>query len=193
MNQNSNLVVLQEPLLALNKLMKELKCPWMLIGGIAVSLLSKPRFTADIDLVIIIDNDDVDRIVRIAKKYTIQPRIKEAIPFAQKNRVLLLRHTASSINIDISLGMLPYEIEAISCSKQYKIGKVSYNLPRVEDLIILKAVAHRTKDMLDIRELVNTHKKLNVHYIQKTIKEFAGVLEMPEIWDDIESIVRKKN
>jgi hypothetical protein len=35
-------------------------------------------------------------------------------------------------------------------SKLYQIGPLALRLPTPEDLIILKAVAHRPKDLLDI-------------------------------------------
>ena len=68
----------------------------VIIGGIAASLLGKPRFTAD--------------------------------------RVVLLKHRASGINIDLALGLLPFEIGAIKRAKIYKTFStspaVSKNFPK---------------------------------------------------------------
>lgn len=53
--------------------------------------------------------------------------------FAQKSRVLLLRHTASRANIDISLGILPFEEEVVARSIVHHAGAISVRLPTPED------------------------------------------------------------
>ena len=58
-------------------------------------------------------------------------------------------------------------------------------LPTPEDLIILKAVAHRPKDLEDIRTLVDKYPGLDVARIEGWVKSFAESLEMPALWDDI--------
>jgi hypothetical protein len=58
-----------------------------------------------------------------------------------------------------------------------------------EDLLILKAVAHRPKDLIDIQEIVLSHPGLDVERIEQWVRKFADALEMPEIWDDIVNIL----
>lgn len=168
-------------------------CPWMIIGGVAASLLGKPRFTADVDAVILIDLNNLSQFIKNARKVGLEPRVKDAEDFARKNRVLLLKHVESGIGLDLSLALLSFEIEAIGNSRDHKIGGLSLNLPAAEDLIIFKAVAHRPQDLLDIKEIINIHSKLDVKYIRKAVREFSEVLEMPEIWEDIEKILKKRN
>lgn len=189
----SELKNLLKPLSSLEKLMKRAGCPWMIIGGVASGLLGKPRFTADIDIVILIEDKDVSDILRLAEELGFKRRIKDALGFANINRVLLLKHEESSIDVDISLGLLPFERKAIKKSRQYKIGNVTFNLPLPEDLIILKAIAHRPLDIIDIQEIVNSNPKINIGYIKKTVSEFARILDMPEIWNDIKNIITKKH
>lgn len=187
MKKNNPLI---KPLIALKKLMDMSHCPWMIIGGVAASLLGKPRFTADVDVVILINLDDIPRIIKNAYKVGIEPRISDAEVFARKNRVILLKHSESGIGLDISLGLLPFEKEAIEKSKEIKIGDVTLKLPEAEDMIIFKAVAHRPQDMLDIQEIIKLHPKLNVRHIKKALQEFAATLDMPEIWDDVKKFLK---
>ncbi len=67
----------------------------------------------------------------------------------------------------------------------YHLGDLAIRLPTPEDLIILKAVAHREQDLLDIRAVVASHPNLDRQRIGRWVREFAQVLEMPELWDDI--------
>ena len=174
-----------EPLSGLQALLERAGYPWMLIGGVAVSLLGKPRFTADIDAVVLVDDEAIPLLLKQAENHGFKARIKEAAKFAQKNRVLLLQQVRTGINLDISLGLLPFERQAVQRSRLIKIANISIRLPTPEDLIIFKAVAHRPKDIEDIAGILETHPRIDRPRIRKTVKEFARALEMPEIWDDI--------
>lgn len=184
--------ILLKPLSSLQKLMKKAECPWAIIGGIAASLLGKPRFTADVDVLALVEDEDIEGLLKTAEGYGLKQRIKGAVEFAKKNRVLLLTHSESGINIDVSLGLLPFEKEAIRNSKEHRVGGLTFYLPTPEDLIIFKAVAHRPQDILDINEIAKNNPRINTSYIKKRIKEFANALEMPEIWTDIESFILKR-
>jgi hypothetical protein len=62
-------------------------------------------------------------------------------------------------------------------------------LPSPEDLIIFKAVAHRPKDLVDIQAIVENYSNLDRDRIRMWVKEFAEVLDMPELWDDIDELI----
>ncbi len=108
------------PIQALQNLLVEFDNQGVIIGGIAVSLLGTPRFTADIDAVFLLKLDDLPRLLQAAAKQGIEPRIADPIPFARKNRVLLLRHLASGTDIDLALGILPFEIEMVERSNVFE-------------------------------------------------------------------------
>ena len=185
------LTSLLAPIEALKELMVSIDCRWMVIGGVAVSLLSKPRFTADVDIVALIDDDKLSSVIPKASQYDLFPRIKNCEKFAQENRMLLFFHKPSGISIDISLGLLPFEKEAILKSQLSQVGSIIIPLPRLEDLIVFKAVAHRLRDILDIQTLVSVNPKIDKKYLKKVIKEFSATLDMPEIWNDVEKIIKK--
>ena len=129
----------------------------IIIGGIAANLLGKPRFTADIDTLIFLPEENLDDFLKKAEKYGIIPRIEDALEFAKRKRVFLLKHKSTGVNIDLSLGLLPFEIEVLKRAKTVKISKLKFKLPSVEDLIIMKAVAHRPIDLEDIRNILDVN------------------------------------
>jgi predicted nucleotidyltransferase len=65
-------------------------------------------------------------------------------------------------------------------------------LPTPEDLIILKAVAHRPKDLEDIREIVANNPNLDHRRIENWVKDFAELMETPELWGQIEKILKEQ-
>jgi len=177
------------PLFALQKLLEHFHWRGVIIGGIASSLLGKPRLTADLDVLLLLSIQNIPEVLRTAERVGIYPRIENAEQFATEHRVLLLSHRESSTNIDISLGMLPFEEEVVERSQQVVIGRVKMQLPAPEDLIIMKAVAHRPKDMLDIQGVAEANPHLDRLRIEFWVRQFAEALDMPELWEDVDKIL----
>jgi len=160
----------------------------MVIGGVAASVLGRPRLTQDIDALIILGEDQWGSVVAQAEKFGIVPRIDSALDFARRARVLLLRHLESGIDIDISLGGLSFEHGAISRSTVHDVGGIRVRLPRVEDLIVMKAIAHRSKDMQDIEGLLAAHPNVDMKFIRQWVREFANAMTMPDLIEDFEQL-----
>jgi hypothetical protein len=155
-----------EPLESFQKLILRFNHRGVIIGGIATSVLGEARYTEDLDAMFLLSIQDIPRFLEEAKQEGIEPRIENAADFARKNRILLLRHTISNTSIDISLGVLPFEEEVVERSSIQEFDdSLQVRLPTPEDLIIMKAVAHRPKD-------------------------FAEILQMPELWGQIEKILK---
>jgi hypothetical protein len=180
-----------DPLRSLLRLLTEEQIPHVLIGGLAVSQLSRPRFTADIDVLAYIEDDHrIGSLLERAVGSGFSPRLADAEAFARRNRVLLLAHDRTGIQIDLSLGLLPFEREVIENRRLVKAGDLLLPLPRVEDLVILKAVAHRPVDLQDIRMLLAAHPRFDQHRVRSVVAEFAAALELPEILDDLLALLQ---
>lgn len=165
----------------------------LIIGGVAASLLGRPRMTQDIDAMIMLDASLWDDFVKTGRSFGFKPRRADALDFARRNRVLLMQHVASGIGIDISLGALPFERESLKRAVRVRIGKgLVIPIPGPEDLIIMKAVAHRPKDLIDIASIAEATPRLDTKRIKALIKEFASVLEMPQIYEDLVNILSKQ-
>ena len=63
-------------------------------------------------------------------------------------------------------------------------------LPTPEDLIIMKAVAHRPKDLEDIRVIAEKYPDLDVKRIEQWVSAFGGALENPELWLKVELLLK---
>jgi hypothetical protein len=189
MSESDLLEPLLGPVTAVQQLIDAFDQQGIIIGGVAVSLLSQPRLTADADAMFLLSLDDLPRLIEKAQTFGLTPRIPDAIPFARQSRVVLLKHDASGIHVDISLGLLPFEVEAVERSEEFQAGNLRLRLPTPEDLIILKAVAHRPKDMLDIAAIVAAHPNVDANRVAFWVQQFADLLEMPELWGDVEKLI----
>jgi hypothetical protein len=92
----------------------------------------------------LLSTQDITKFLEAAKKEGVEPRIENAADFAKKARVLLLRHMVTNTNIDVSLGIMPFEQEVVERSSMHEFDvSLQVRLPTPEDLIIMKAIAHR--------------------------------------------------
>lgn len=192
MKLDKNLEPFQATLEAINRLLQKFNQRGVIIGGIAVGFLGKPRYTADVDAMFLLSTKDIPRFLELAHEENIAPRIQNANEFARKNRVLLLRHEPAETDIDISLGIMPFEEEMIERSAIKTLANLSARLPTPEDLIIMKAIAHRPKDLEDIRTIVAKYPSLDQGRIERWVKDFAELMEMPELWGQIEKIIKQQ-
>ena len=82
-----------DPLEALDRLLSQFGYRGVVIGGIAVGLLSQTRFTDDLDALVLLSVNEIPQFLAAAQQEEILPRISQAEEFAKRNRVLLLQHT----------------------------------------------------------------------------------------------------
>jgi predicted nucleotidyltransferase len=190
MNQSDHLEPLLDALDAVQKLLSKFGDKGVIIGGAAVGILGRARFTEDVDAMFLLSSDDLPGLLKLAKETGIEPRIENAIEFAQKNRVLLLQHKSTDTSIDISLGVLPFEEEMVERSKLYEVDEnLQIRLPTAEDLIIMKAVAHRPKDLEDIRTIAQKYANLDKTRIKQWVTAFGEILDQPDLWKQVEPLL----
>jgi len=65
-------------------------------------------------------------------------------------------------------------------------------LPRPEDLLIMKAVSRRPRDVLDLESILEAHPKPNLRRARRWVREFSLALDMPEILQDLEAILSRR-
>lgn len=177
------------PLADLGRWFAAIRAQAVIVGGVAVSFLGRPRFTQDIDALTILAENEWEGAVAAAARFGIVPRIEQPLEFARRARVFLLKHQPSAIDIDVILGGLPFEESAVQHGRVQRIGGVEVRLPRVEDLLIMKAVAHRPQDLQDIEALLDAHADTDVEAARRWVREFARATAMPEISDDFEKLL----
>jgi hypothetical protein len=166
--------------------------PAMVVGGVAASILGRPRATRDVDVVAMAPEEGWEALLASAKDYGIAPRTDNPLSFARRTHVLLLRHIRSAVDIDVILGRLPFEAEAVSRAHVHDLGGVQLRLPQVEDLVIMKAVARRPQDLRDIEGLLDAHPDVNVDSVRRWLGEFAVAVSMPDLVTEFDKLVDQR-
>jgi len=161
----------------------------VVIGGLAASLLGRPRMTRDVDVLVVVDEGRWPGFLATGAKYGFVPRQSNTLAFAQESRVLLVHHEPSGLDADVVFGSLPFERETVARSVWVEVSGVLVPLPRPEDLIVLKAVAHRPQDLADIEAILAAQPRLNLRRVRRWVREFSEALSMPEILRDLETLL----
>ena len=163
---------------------------YALIGGIAVSLVAKPRFTADIDAVLWHLGDDFGSTLEALRSRGFESRSEKPLEFARRHRMLLLAD-ADGVGIDLSLGALPFEEETVRNALRIEVVPgLEVRVARPEALVVMKALAARPRDLEDIRELLRMNPDLDRKYVNKRLGEFADVLDSPDLVEQLKAIYK---
>lgn len=181
----------RETATALMRWLRATRVEGVVIGGVAVSLLAEPRMTKDVDAVVWLEGSQWERFLNSGKKHGFVPRYDAPLEFARQNRILLLTHQPTKTDVDLSLGGLPFEREAIDRAISIRLGRATIKLASPEDLMVMKAVASRPRDLADIESLLNSFPKADLKRVRHWTSEFAAVLEAPEINDDLERLLQR--
>lgn len=77
----------------------------------------------------------------------------------------------------------------VARSSTKSFANLSIRLPTPEDLIIMKAIAHRPKDLEDIRTIAEKYPNLDMKRIEEWVKAFGDALERPDLWHQVKSLL----
>lgn len=158
-----------------------------IIGGLAVIRWGEPRATQDVDISLLTGFGKEEKLVdRLLEQFA--GRIPDARQFALENRVLLC-NASNGVSLDISLAGFPFEEQVIARASAFAFApRVSLVTASAEDLIVLKALADRDKDWVDIRGVMERQgNRLVWEYI---VRELTPLCELKE---DLSALERLKS
>jgi hypothetical protein len=124
----------------------------MVIGGIANAVWGRPRATRDADFKVLLDERTISELVSIVET-RFRFRVRDPDPFARRTYVAPI-YASNNIAVDLSLGFLPYEQQAVEEAVPAKYLGVSFPVASAEDLIIHKAISERERDWADIEGIL---------------------------------------
>jgi len=152
---------------------------YMLTGSMAMNFYAQPRMTRDIDVVIEIQHEDIEKIMHLfSKEYYIN---REAVEESIKYQSLFnLIHNESVIKVDCIIRKnYKYRILEFRRRKHIKIDDFSTYIVSKEDLIISKLIwakeSHSEVQLNDAKNLMNTG--FNKTYLQDWVQNL-GLLDI---------------
>lgn len=169
--------------------LRELNLVPAVIGGVAVSLIARARYTADLDAMIVFDTANAEALLEVLARGGFRPRFSDMQELARRARMITLEHNTTGAVVDLALGCLPFESEVLDRMVAFDIEGSRIYLASPEDLVIQKAIAGRPKDLEDIRTIGEIHPKLDRKRIRFWIDQYAELLDTPGLWEQVDKLL----
>jgi len=128
---------------------------WYLFGAQAVLVWGRPRTSADVDVTAAIDLEAVPTFIEHMEAHEFWVRVPNPEEFVNRTRVLPFLHTPTGLPLDVVLAGPGLEQEFLERAMEVDLGGgVKAPVISAEDLVIGKILAGRTKDVEDVRGIV---------------------------------------
>lgn len=164
--------------------------PYLVIGGLAVVVVGEPRTTADADAIVFISPAQAESLIDKAAKAGFDVRND-----VERQRLLdtgTMRFRKGRFQIDLITASLPFEEEAYRRATFHEVFGIRLPFPTPEDLILLKVLAGREKDMLDAIGIVRRHAgTLDVGYLERTLEPLCELAENVVPWKRLQDVLSR--
>jgi hypothetical protein len=152
-------------------LLDRLGMPYAIMGGLAVRVPAIPRPTFDVDFTVAAARDDLPTLYRDCEA------LGYVIPETQRTGwidsvrgmavvKLQLPFDDHFIDIDLFLAETPFQQSLLARRQQVAAGDWSAWFVTAEDLILLKLLADRPKDRIDVTDTLFIQGPLNIAYMR---------------------------
>ncbi len=152
--------------LPLFKALNDADVQYIIVGGLATVLHGYARFTADVDLVINLNQSEAENAIKVLTSLGLKPRapvdpMKFTEPatreswIKEKNMLVFSLYDPGNPLMIVDLFIrepFPFD-EMLKRSVQMKLGDVIVPVCAITDLIEMKKIAARPKDLEDIKYL----------------------------------------
>lgn len=174
-NEKSNSEDVKTDLFELIKVLSETGIKYVVCGGVACVLQGVERATYDLDISVPFDNENIDKIIEVADKFKLIPRIPEPVEalkdenkrknWQEKKGALVYTFVSkkSPLQLDIFLSYPKSYEELLSNADELVIDDIKFKVSSIEDLIFVKKHIEpiRDKDLTDIKELEIIYEQKN--------------------------------
>lgn len=149
----------------------------IVIGGIAVGAWGEPRLTRDVDLKVMLNRDEADRLLSIVSEdySSLLPDPLEAL----HRQAMLFIQDQSGTRLDLLLADTPYDVMAIERGQDVEIQPgLHIRLCSPEDLIIYKLISLRSRDHQDAQSVIQRQgTNIDDGYIIQWLRRFEEALD----------------
>ncbi len=167
------------------------KYKYLIIGGIAAGAMGEPRITADVDVDISISREDVPVFLGKAKEAGFKVIKARCLDSAERTGVFQINY--EDFHIDFIIASTELETEAFERAKTLKLYGLKAFFPTPEDLILLKIIPGRDRDLLDAKSIVLRHKgKLDTRYLKTWATKLCDEAQDMRIWNDLKELLKDR-
>ncbi len=166
-------------------LFERLQASYVLMGGFAVRVYGIPRPTYDVDFTIAIARERLPELYRAISEsgYTV-PEPYESGWVDQIAGMPLVKarlfFEGSTIDIDIFLAESAFQDQLLARRKRQQLDDMPVWLVSPEDLILLKLIASRPRDLVDIDDVLFIQGSLDEDYMRRWAERLHVLAELED-------------
>ena len=165
------------------------KYKYIIIGGIAAGTIGESRATGDVDVDIIISRENIPAFLDKAEKARFKVLKKKCIKSAEQTGVFQINY--EDFHIDFIIASTNVETSAFERAQVRKLYGIKAFFPTPEDMILLKIIPGRDKDLLDAKNIILRHKgKLDIRYLKKWATKLCDEAENMRIWITLNELLK---
>jgi len=171
------------------RLIKAVKIDYLIIGGIAIGVWGEPRLTEDIDFIIFISKRDIREILNKARNLGFVFDEKSILGDVKNTGVFKIFY--NDYHLDFLIASTDLEKSALKRRVGVKIFGEEVYVPSKEDLLLLKVIAGREKDLLDAKSIAIRQKgNLDKTYLETWAQKLSDEAEDMRIYNEVMRLLR---
>lgn len=124
---------------------------WYVFGAQAVAAYGRPRLTADVDVTVEPTGAGAGEVLATLDAHGFVPRFALSAEHLREARLLPMVHVSSGFPLDLVLAAPGLDEEFLSRARPVDLGGVEVPVVSVGDLVVMKVLAGRRKDLEDVR------------------------------------------
>lgn len=167
-----------EHLQAIAAALKPLGIKWYVFGAQAVIAAGAVRVTADIDITT--EDTPVSELRSVLEKagYVLRPDIEDLDELIEHHRILPLVHEKTGMQLDVVRAGPGPEEGMLERVVLRRVGKKQIPFVSTNDLLVLKTLAGREKDLGDIRALLSAATaEIDLRLVRERLDELGRLID----------------
>ena len=179
-----------EILAALRDALERIGMRWYLFGAQAALLYGAARLTADVDITVELGSRTTAELVRALEESGFALRIEHDVDaFVAQTRVLPFAHVSSAMAVDVVLAGPGLEELFLDHLELHDIEGTKVPVASAEDLVAMKILAGRPKDLGDVAAIIATQKDFDVERARQTLRLVEQALDQSDLVPELDKIV----
>ncbi len=160
-----------ELLVAFRRAMRRRGWQWYVFGAQAAVAYGRPRMTGDVDITVALAGDSVHTLLASLRDEGFAQRFQLDEAFLSTARLLPLVHQATAMPVDVLLAQPGLHTEILTRTRLVDIGGAKVPMIGPEDLVAIKIVAGRRKDLEDVRGvLLEQWDRLDLDHVSSILR-----------------------
>ena len=163
---------------------------YAVMGGLAVRVHGIPRPTYDVDFQLTVDEEQLSRFVALVEQrdYTISEQYvagwRDRVGGMPLIKLKTYMADGHSIDVDIFISETPFQFSTMKRRVRLEFEGQSMWFVSAEDLILLKLLANRPRDIGDIADILFVQGELDEAYMQKWSRPLGVEAQLAKVLEE---------